>query len=40
LMYEFTFLSVVFLMTFWLITLLQAKIKATRPSQTQPISRL
>jgi methionine sulfoxide reductase heme-binding subunit len=40
LMYELTFLSVVFLMAFWLITLLQAKMNASRASQVQPVRRL
>jgi methionine sulfoxide reductase heme-binding subunit len=39
LMYQLTFLSVVFLMAFWLISLLQGKMNATRASQVQPISR-
>jgi predicted ferric reductase len=40
LMYQITFLSVVFLMAFWLITLLQGKLNARRASQAQPISRM
>ena len=39
LMYQLTFLSVVFLMVFWLIGLLQGKMIAMKASPTQPISR-
>jgi hypothetical protein len=40
LMYQLTILSVVFLMTYWLITLLQGKVNAVRARQAEPISRM